>query len=162
MTEHITVVGSVGTDPERRQTSDGSPVLGFRLAARRSHRDRETGQWVDDGTSWYRVSAYRALAENGLASIRKGDRVIVSGRLKLREWEAGDRRGTEAEIDADALGPDLLWGRTRFERTAKAGAAAPTSDADAAPTEDGWATPGDADARALVSAGGATGADTPF
>lgn len=148
MNEHITVVGTIATIPERRETATGLPIAGFRVACNRTRLDRASGTWVDDGTSWYDVSAYRGLAENALASLHKGERVIVSGRLKLREWEANGKRGVAAQLDADAMGHDLLWGTSAYRKTAgaapvSAGAAtvpagAPSAGVDA----NGWAQPG--------------------
>jgi len=117
MKEQITIVGNIGSDPERRQTGSGVTVASFRVACTERRFDEKTGAWVDGSVSWYRVSAFRRLGENALTSLRKGERIIVTGRLRLREWQAGDKRGMEAEIDADALGHDLLWGSTTFHRT---------------------------------------------
>ncbi|MFV0373117.1 single-stranded DNA-binding protein [Microbacterium sp.] len=138
MAEHITLVGTVGTVPERRSTHSGLAIAGFRIACNRTRWDRTTSTWVDDGTSWYSVSAYRSLAENVLESVSKGERVIVTGRLRLKEWEANGRRGVDAELDADAIGHDLLWGVTTYRRTAgaRSEAAAPTRP------HEGWAAPG--------------------
>lgn len=118
MNVHITVVGNIADAPEQRTLPTGETVIRFNLAA--SVRRQEDGVWKDAHTSWYRVSAYRKLAENALASLQKGQRVIVAGRLKLRRWESNDKQGTDAEIDADALGHDLLFGRTQFVNTARA------------------------------------------
>lgn len=148
MNEHITVVGTIATIPERRETATGQPIAGFRVACNRTRLDRASGTWIDDGTSWYDVSAYRGLAENALASLHKGERVIVSGRLKLREWEANGKRGVAAQLDADAMGHDLLWGTSAYRKTAGAAtvtSAAVTVPAGAPPTgvdANGWAQPG--------------------
>lgn len=116
MSDHITVIGNIATEPERRRTSTGIPVVSFRLASTQRHRDDRTGQWVDGATNWYTVSAFRRLAEHALASFQKGQRVIVTGKLKLRSWETSAKKGLEAEIDADGLGHDLLWGTSAFQR----------------------------------------------
>jgi len=152
MSDQITVVGTVANDPERRQTSTGVPVINFRLASNVRRRDEATGTWVDGHTNWYAVSAYRGLAEHALASLRKGHRVIVSGSFKLREWEANGRQGVAAEIDAAALGHDLLWGTTVYRREGaptpagagpEAGSAPPSHMPEPAPTSvdrsDTWA-----------------------
>lgn len=115
MNEHITVVGNIANAPEPRSLPGGEPIARFRLAAT-SQKRQQDGTWVDAHTSWYTVSAYRRLAEHVLASLTKGQRVIVTGRFRVRHWEAGDKQGTEAEIDADAVGPDLLFGTATFHR----------------------------------------------
>ncbi|MDR6866061.1 single-strand DNA-binding protein [Microbacterium resistens] len=116
MTDIITLVGNIASTPESTQTHSGVEVLTFRLATNNRRFDAKTGDWVDAGTNWYTVSAYRRLAENARTSLGKGDSVIVTGRLRLREWESNGRRGMSAEIDAESLGPDLRWGTSRFTR----------------------------------------------
>src|SRR5690348_3934800 len=79
MADRITVVGSLGSDPEERSTSRGS-VVQFRVASTDRRRDAQ-GNWSDGPTSWYRVNAWGELGRNALASLRKGQRVIVAGDL---------------------------------------------------------------------------------
>ncbi|MFT4135903.1 single-stranded DNA-binding protein [Microbacterium sp.] len=116
MSDHITVIGNIATEPERRQTSTGVPVISFRLASSQRRFDARSGQWVDGATNWYTVSAFRRLAEHALVSLHKGQRIVVTGSLKLREWETSTKKGLEAEIDADGIGHDLLWGTSTFQR----------------------------------------------
>lgn len=118
MSDTITITGNVATDPEKRETTAGVAVASFRLASKQRRFDRNTGMWVDGVTNWYSVSVFRRLGEHAYLSLRRGDRVVVTGRLRLREWEAGGKRGWSAEIEADALGHDLLWGTTVFTRDA--------------------------------------------
>lgn len=63
------------------------------------------------------MTAFRALATNAIGSILKGQRVLVTGRLRIRDWESGEKTGTTIEIDADSLGHDLLFGTSAFTRT---------------------------------------------
>lgn len=44
-------------------------------------------------------------------------RVIVTGRVRIRDWESGEKSGTTVEIDAEAIGHDLTWGRATFTRS---------------------------------------------
>jgi single-strand DNA-binding protein len=71
---------------------------------------------VDGETNWFTVSSFRALATNAAGSVVKGDRVVVSGRLRVRDWKNTDRSGTNVEIEADALGHDLSWGTSVYTR----------------------------------------------
>ncbi|MBW4033500.1 MAG: single-stranded DNA-binding protein [Acidobacteria bacterium] len=66
------------------------------------------------------MTSFRQLATNVVGSISKGQRVVVSGRLRVRDWESGDRAGTTVEIDADAIGHDLSWGSAVFTRSVTA------------------------------------------
>lgn len=123
MTDLITITGVVATTPRFVSNADGLKVTSFRLASQLGRFDRERGAWVDLGTNWYTVTAFRRLAEHAAASLEKGDRVIVQGRLRIRSWESGDRSGTTVEIDADAIGHDLMWGTSQFTRASRAGGA---------------------------------------
>lgn len=68
-------------------------------------------------TSWYSVSAWRGFGENVAASVGKGDPVIVTGRLVLREWtNATGEPQSSFEIEADAIGHDLTRSRTSIMR----------------------------------------------
>ncbi len=177
MSDHITVIGNIATHPERRRTGAGDTVISFRLATNPRYVDSRTGAWVDGPTNFYSVSAYRRLAEHALESLHRGERVIVSGKLRLRTWEAGEKKGVAPEIDADALGHDLKWGTSVFrsdgrgeDRDVERGAVDPA--ADAAHDDEGNAvsvSPHPGEAAALVGAGpgdgwanpGASG-DRPF
>jgi single-strand DNA-binding protein len=116
MTDNVTLTGLVATTPRHIVTSDGLAITSFRLASAQRRYDRVQQRWVDSDTNWYTVSMFRNLALNGALSIQKGDRVIVVGRLRIRDWENTERSGTTVEIEADAIGHDLTWGTAKFER----------------------------------------------
>ena len=64
------------------------------------------------------ISTFRHLAHNVVASIRKGEHVLITGRLRVRDWENADRNGTSVEIEADSIGHDLTWCTTSYVRSA--------------------------------------------
>ena len=113
----VTAAGIVATTPRHVQTDEGLDITSFRLASNRRRYDDELQQWVDVDTNWYTVVAFRALAANAEKSLRKGDRVVVSGRVRIRDWEHDSGSGTSVEVEADALGHDLLWGNTTYTRS---------------------------------------------
>jgi len=119
MAETYTAVGLVATTPRNIVTSEGLSITSFRLAVGSRRFDKESGAWVDGETNWFTVVAFRQLAENANKSLAKGDRVVVSGRLKVRDWDNGERTGTAVEIEADSLGHDLLFGTSTFEKVAR-------------------------------------------
>src|SRR5438045_8694016 len=85
MVAKLTLVGNLGVDPEVRYSSDGKPVVSFRVASNYRKRDAETRDWVD-ATNWYRVSTFGRLAERlseqaGAGRLNKGTRIVVFGRL---------------------------------------------------------------------------------
>ena len=138
MSDLISVTGLVATTPRHLVTSDGLPITSFRLASTQRRYDRGEGRWVDGDTNWFTVTAFRQLATNVVGSIAKGQRVVVAGRLRVRDWQTDEKHGTSVEIDADALGHDLSWGTAVFTGTiSSALAAAPApDDASAQPADD--------------------------
>jgi len=119
MIDTVTVVGRVATEPTPGRTSAGVPVTNFRLASTHRRFDAASGSWVDAGTNWFSIAAFRQLAEHARASLRVGDSVIVSGRLRVRPWESNGKQGTSVDIDADAIGHDLRWGTTAYRPSAR-------------------------------------------
>ena len=119
MAEIYTAVGLVATTPRHVVTSEGLSVTSFRLASGSRRFDKDSGAWADGDTNWFTVVAFRQLAVNANESLSKGDRILVSGRLKVRDWDNGERTGTTVEIEADCLGHDLLFGTSTFERVAR-------------------------------------------
>lgn len=142
MTDTITITGNVATPPEFKRTPAGVGITTFRVASGQRRYDRAMGAWVDAGTNWYSVSAFRGLADHAFTSLNKGDRVLLTGRLRLREWDNGTRRGIAVEIDAEAIGHDLLWGTTTFVKASASAGSEPERWQGPAPETDGWATPG--------------------
>lgn len=117
MSESFTVSGLVATTPRHLVTQEGLPITSFRLASPKRRFDRTKKIWVDGETNWFTINSFRQLAINSASSISKGDRIVVSGRLKVRDWDNGERSGTSVEIEADSLGHDLVWGTSEFSRT---------------------------------------------
>jgi single-strand DNA-binding protein len=117
MAELITVAGLVATTPRYLVTTDGLPIISFRLASSQRRFDRALNSWIDGETNWYTITAFRQMATNINDSVNKGDRIFVQGKLRVREWDNGERSGTSVEIDADVLGHDLSWGTGTFTRT---------------------------------------------
>jgi len=117
MTDTITLTGLVATSPRHIVTSEGLAITSFRLASNQRRFDRNQNAWVDGDTNWYTITAFRQLGVHAASSIEKGQRVIVVGRVRIRDWESGEKSGTTIEIDAEALGHDLTWGRATFTRS---------------------------------------------
>ncbi|WP_053383736.1 single-stranded DNA-binding protein [Leucobacter celer] len=142
MSTPICIIGTVATDPRFSRTNSGAAFCSFRVASNERRYDREQAQWVDGETNWFTVNAFRGLAEHASESFSKGDRVVVSGRLRMRRWESGEKSGTAVEVESDALGHDLRWGVSRF--TKRSGADASATAESASPAEiQGAASPAD-------------------
>lgn len=118
MSDNITVRGYVATDMKSGVAESGLAYASFRMCSTERRFDRITNSWTDGQTNWYAVSMFRQLATNAGVSIKKGDKVVVTGRLRVRPWIREDgRTGTSVDIDADTVGHDLMWGTAHFHRT---------------------------------------------
>ena len=112
----ITLQGRVGSDVSLRRAGDAD-VASFRLACTPRRYQRKTDSWVDADTQWFTVSAWRGLAENCDRSLRRGDAVVIHGRLNAQTWV--NKAGVEVttfEIDAVFVGHDLTKGTSVFTR----------------------------------------------
>jgi single-strand DNA-binding protein len=115
---HVTITGNLTDDPELSYTQGGTAVANFRLAV--TPRIKQGDSWKDGETSFFRISAWRDLAEHLADSLAKGDRAIVLGQLKTRSWETpeGERRSV-VEVTAEEAGPSLRWATAKPQRAAK-------------------------------------------
>jgi single-strand DNA-binding protein len=116
----VTVVGNLVDDPKLRTTETGVEVTSFRIASASRRLDRDTNKWVDYGQLYLGVSCWRTLGVNVVASLRKGDPVLVSGRLFTRQYERDGQLRSSYEVDAVAVGPDLARGTATFQRARSA------------------------------------------
>jgi single-strand DNA-binding protein len=100
----VSLVGNLTDDPEVRFTPQGTTVASFRLAV--TPRVKDGDGWKDGETGFFRINAWRDLAEHAADSLAKGDRALVLGRLKTRSWETaeGERRSV-VEVEAEEIGP---------------------------------------------------------
>lgn len=114
MNNTVTLVGNLTRDPELRYTAGGRGVASFGLAV--SRRYQQNNEWVEQ-TSFFNVVCWGDLGENVAASLTKGSRAIVTGRLEQREWEKDGEKRTTVEIVADEVGPSLRWAQAQIERT---------------------------------------------
>jgi single-strand DNA-binding protein len=104
----VTIVGNVTRDPELRFTPSGQANARLGVAVNRRWQDRSSGEW-QEATSFFDVICWRDLAENVSDSIKKGTRVIVTGRLEQRSWEQEGNKRSAVEIIADEVAPSLRW-----------------------------------------------------
>ncbi len=117
-----TLQGWAGTDPEVRETPYGA-VASFRVAC--TPRYQREGEWHDGPTSWFTVNAWRTLGEHVAASVRKGDPVMVHGRMRLETWERDGVETTGAVVEAGCVGHDLNRGTAMFRRAVRPDRAEP-------------------------------------
>lgn len=118
----ITVVGNIVADPELRYTPNGAAVANFRVASTPRRYDQQAGQFVDGEPLFLTCNVWRQPAENVANSLNKGDRVIVTGRLRQRSYEDrnGERR-TVFEIEVEEVGPSLRFATAEINKAYRGG-----------------------------------------
>jgi single-strand DNA-binding protein len=120
---HIDLTGHLGADPTLRTTPNGVAVTDLRIATTRRYKVGE--EWRDGETMWFEVAVWKQLAENVCATLKKGDKVCVSGRLLQRSWTREDGSvGASLVIDATAVGLDLGRSPAAVRRPMREGSAA--------------------------------------
>ena len=116
----VTLVGNLTDDPELRFTAQGAAVANFRIAVSKRIKDPQTNEWKDGDTSFFRINVWRQLAENVAESLTRGTRVVVTGTLKMRQWETqeGEKRSV-VEVEATEVGPSLKWATAKIEKASR-------------------------------------------
>ncbi len=117
MSTTITIQGNLTKEPTLRTTGSGIPACTLSVAVNRKVPARnETGSV--DSVSYFSVVAYQQLAVNACETLRRGSRVVVTGRLDQRSWEtAGGEKRSSYELVADDIGASLRWATGRFTKT---------------------------------------------
>ena len=108
----VTFKARLGADPEMTTGSNGSAVTRMRVVT--NGRRMVDGDWQDTDTSWWQVTAFGRQAEGAAEQLRKGDLVLIQGKVKQREWEKDGVKRVTAEVTADEVA-----------KVCKAGQAAP-------------------------------------
>ncbi len=162
----ITLVGNLTRDPEMRFTPSGAANCRLGIAVNRRWRGQD-GEWQEQ-VSFFNIVCWREMAENVSASLRKGNRVVVAGRLEQRSWETeqGEKRSV-VEVVADEIGPSLRWASADVTRNERRGpgefggqpAAGATSSGSPASASGGQAS--GSEGQASGSGGQASGTGAP-
>lgn len=116
---NVTLAGWVASDPTFVITRDGQgPALStFRMGQTPRYRDRSTGEWKDANTEWFTVRVFKDGAYTVADSIKKGQPVVVEGRMSTSEWIDNDKNPrVTLQIDANVVGHDLTKGIANFTR----------------------------------------------
>jgi single-strand DNA-binding protein len=125
----VTFQGWVGNDVVFRLTDKG-PVANFRVGSTPRIR-RKDGGWIDGQTSWFSVSCWRGLAEHVRDSVRKGEPVLVHGRLRTDVWEREDgHTSVSYVVEATYVGHDLSRGTAVFTKAPRPERVETEEDAD--------------------------------
>ncbi len=140
---YTTIVGNLTADPELRFTQSGAAVVSFTVASTPRIFDRQSGEWKDGDALFMRCNAWRQVAENVSESLFRGNRVLVTGRLKQRSFEnkEGERR-TVVELEVEEIGPSLRYATAKVSKVSRSGDAGndwQRTGANPPSTRDPWA-----------------------
>jgi single-strand DNA-binding protein len=136
----ITIIGNLTADPEMRYTPQGLPVARFTVASTPRTFDKQANEWKDGDSLFLSCNAWRQLAENCAESLRRGMRVVVTGRLKQRSYETKEgQKRTVYEIEVDEVGPSLRNATAKVIKAERSQPAAPGAGSDP------WASGGSSD-----------------
>lgn len=119
----ITLRGFVTAEPRFWQpTPTHTPVAEIRIGSTPRRLNRATGEWEDGETSYYNIKCWRRLAVNVKGSLRKGDMVLIRGKVVMRTWvDDQQRTRVQMQVEADSVGHDLAYGWSHFNRGAQGG-----------------------------------------
>jgi single-strand DNA-binding protein len=117
---YVTLVGWVATKPVCRVTSNGISVSSLRVGCTPRYFDREKELWQDMPPTFVTVNCWRQLADNVRASdLKLGEPLIVTGKLRVREYVRGEELRSSTEVEAITLGYDMSRGTCHFERVSR-------------------------------------------
>lgn len=157
----FSVAGYVATDPDYKLVGSGIPRLTMRVCWTTRRRDPASDEWVDANTSFVNVTCWRRLAMNLRTCLRKGDPVLLRGRLDVRQFTGKDGQPRQSvDVDATTLGHDLSRGTADFRRIVdSAGKTAEEAEADRVTAGAAGPAGSTDDDGALLGAGPGTAAD---
>ena len=119
----MTVVGNLTADPELRYTPGGSALCKFTIASTPRIFEVKSGGWKDGDVVFLHATAWRELGENIAESLTKGARVVVTGKLRMSQWETdgGDKR-TGYSLEVDDIGASMRFAHISVKKLARSGA----------------------------------------
>ncbi len=136
MSNTTTITGNLTREPEIRYTKEGQATALLGVAVNRRWQDSSTQEW-QESVSFFDVVCWRDLAENVALSLSKGMRVVVTGRMEQRSWEAEDGgHRSKVEIVADEIGPSLRFATCDVQRTERRNGAQDATEADSSDAVD--------------------------
>src|SRR5262252_6734283 len=122
----VTLSGNLTRDPEHRTTSGGTSVVKLRIASNERYKNQTTGEW-DDRPGYYDITIWKGMADWVASNIKKGDQVVVEGRLRWREWETDEARNARPSTSPPtASSPSPATARAQAARVAATPTTTPT------------------------------------
>ena len=98
----LTITGNLTRDPELRSTRSDDSVCSIRIA--HNERRKVSGEWKDVA-QYFDVTIWKGMGEYVARELNKGDKVVIAGRLKWREYEVDGSKRQAVDITADSVVP---------------------------------------------------------
>ncbi|MCG8917114.1 single-stranded DNA-binding protein [Actinokineospora sp. PR83] len=105
----VTMTGWVAGEITQRRFEGDSQVTRFRMVSRERRYDPETKDWVDGHSIFVDVQCWDRFGENVATDLKRGDPVLVHGRLRCREFEHEGVQRVALEVRATAVGRNLRF-----------------------------------------------------
>ena len=119
MATTTTIEGNLTREPEIRYSTTGLATTTLGVAVNRRWKNQATDVWEEE-TSFFDVVCFKELAENVALTCTKGMRVLVTGRLTLRQWaDSEGAKRSKVEIVAQDLGPSLRYATAEVARLSR-------------------------------------------
>jgi single-strand DNA-binding protein len=135
----VTVIGFIAQDPHFQILDSGMSLMSLRVGSTPRRYDRDLGQWRDEDPMYLTVNCWRTLADNLQGcELKRGDPVVVTGRLRIREYAKDGQRRFNAQVEATTVGHDLSQGVARFRRSQRSGTGLPEDRRQADDVADRW------------------------
>jgi single-strand DNA-binding protein len=138
----ITIIGNLTADPELRFTPSGQAVTNFTVASTARFFDKQKNEWAEGDTTFIRCAVWREMAENEAETLDKGNRVVVTGTLKVRQYETDKGKGTSVECDVEEVGPSLKWASAKITRNQRSDQGSGGQRQQSQPKADPWGSGG--------------------
>ncbi len=110
----INLLGNLTRDPEIKYTNEGTAICEIGIAVGRRWTDKEGKE--SESVDFFNATCWNTMAENCVASLKKGDRVLVNGHMNLRSWE--NKEGKKFNIinmTADTIAASLEFNRIKYD-----------------------------------------------
>jgi len=111
----IGLVGNLTRDPELKFTNEGVAICELGLVVNRKWTDKEGGE--TENVDFFNISCWNSMAENCASSLKKGDRVLISGHMNLRSWENKEgKKFNIINVTADIIAASLEFSKIVYDK----------------------------------------------
>lgn len=98
----VVLSGNLTRDPELASTPQGQDVCRIGLAV--NDRVKKDGNWTDR-SNYFRVTVWGGMGKWLGQNLKKGDGVVVAGRLRWHQWESEGKKREAVDVIANSVVP---------------------------------------------------------